>query len=1425
LAEQPLKGTQGAAAAAPASSKPPVPEKIGPYRVACELGRGAFGVVFQGFDEALKREVAIKVLNRGAIGSARAVERFLREAQVVAGLHHNHIVPVYQLGEHEGGFYIASRLIRGVTLSDIIPANGMPSASAVELLLALLDALAYAHDHGVIHRDVKPDNVLVDVSGQLHLTDFGLAGFLGGAQMTQDGALLGTPSYMAPEQTLGKQGVVGAAADQYAAGVVLYELLTGHLPFEGGPLSVLIHNIQHTPPPPLTELHPGLKASLQSICLKALAKRAEDRFVDCRAMARALRDWQSEVEVPPPPTVGLPANRPVADVPDVKDRRSPSPRPGPAPLVRRRGTDPPGETASLSSTHASDTGAAIRPTSAPGQDRPAHQPRGKMAGWVILSSGIVTALVLCLFGYFGVRSWHDQAEERLRKEADGQYRSGLFRDAGQRYKELSEKFPSSEHAPFYRFREVLSEVRRHVGDRPESPVELLDRIGLFIADNKKSPLLAEHGRDIGDTLVKLLVDWCAVVGVPSDDKPLAVLDHAAPVVAEAKAIPLPNGGAPADWAKLEAASVKLKTALDKARRDVALTERRNSVIKRLEKLAGDPSARSLLAFEALVRREEAELPGLANLPRVKNLKEALFDGHLRRVEYVRDPPPPARTGAGEETEPTILFDPLIHGAPGGSPRGDPIVLALVRGVLYALKQSTGEVKWATRVGVDTTALPVRVPADIGSTERILVLSSDTSTLTALDTDGRPLWRHALGAPVLGKPVVVDQRAYLVNYSGEIHEIELVAGKLVGVYRLGGTLSLGGTHEPGTKRIYFPADEGCVYVLDVGAQKCEMILYSRHPAGSLRCEPIIVTGRRLAPRYLILNQTNGLRGVQLRVFDLPLADRQARDRVLNPKANLEGWTWFRPYQDPEKLVMVSDAGMLGLFGIRHPNSLDQPLYPMLPRGSLTLAPLLGVSSRSARMRSRAEVVQVQGDDLWVLASDQLQRLRLARGLREGPRVVPLWDKPQLETLRLGSPLHRSQVVEDRTGRTSLVLVTQPPHRSTCWATCADDESGAVRWQRQLGLVCVRSPLPIPLANAPPLFLGVDHGGSLFSIDPTRKAVKPGTLLSGAASLDESSRQEPVVLPGGDGKSVYVIASPGGRHELVVRHVTPGSGRSLRMEESRAPLPATLGGTPAAVGSRLVVPLANGTLVRVPLPPLDPPHTPKWRDEDASPESQGHVVAVSDDRFLTTDGRRGLLCWKWPAGATNFIEQMPRVRESDLPTLQLSSRIVSAPLLLPGKPGALPLVCVADSAGVLSLVEVQVDGALLVKKAFPMLGEITSGPFLQMTPDGPRIGCIVGGSRLAWLDPDGDGPLWAHATASGEAIVGRPQLVGGMIVVADQSGRYVGLDPVSGKPLGKGYTLRGSVAPVASPVLFTKDRMLAPLSDGTILLLATARLREK
>jgi serine/threonine protein kinase len=268
------------------------PTRIGRFEVRERLSFGAFGTVYRAYDPQLQREVALKVLRPEATASSRAVERFQREAKAAARMTHAHIVRVFEAGQDGPHHFIASALVEGRTLSAMVPEGGMEASEAAQLLIQLANALDYAHRQGVIHRDVKPDNILVDEQGHLYLTDFGLAALTGlsDARLTQTGDLLGTPSYMSPEQAAGEWESVGPAADVYAAGAVLYYALTGRAPFEGPPMLVLFHH-QRTPAPPPSTLRAALDPALDAICLRALAKTPDERYANAREMAVALNEW------------------------------------------------------------------------------------------------------------------------------------------------------------------------------------------------------------------------------------------------------------------------------------------------------------------------------------------------------------------------------------------------------------------------------------------------------------------------------------------------------------------------------------------------------------------------------------------------------------------------------------------------------------------------------------------------------------------------------------------------------------------------------------------------------------------------------------------------------------------------------------------------------------------------------------------------------------------------------------------------------------------------------------------------------------------------------------------------------------------------------------------------------------------------------
>jgi serine/threonine protein kinase len=268
-----------------------VPSRIGRFELRCKLGAGAFGTVYRAYDPQLEREVALKVPRAGTLDSRQRVERFLREAKAVGRLRHPHIVPVYDAGRDGELYYIASAFIPGRPLSETIPGRGMEPHMAAQLVRELAEAVAYAHAQGVVHRDIKPANVMIDERGEPHLMDFGLAARQDSTEkLTHDGAILGTPAYMAPEQAGGQRGEAQPASDQYSLGVLLYELLTGRTPFEGPPAILLIHAVNMQPQPPRS-VKPGLPRDLETICLRALRKRPEDRYAGCQALADDLRRW------------------------------------------------------------------------------------------------------------------------------------------------------------------------------------------------------------------------------------------------------------------------------------------------------------------------------------------------------------------------------------------------------------------------------------------------------------------------------------------------------------------------------------------------------------------------------------------------------------------------------------------------------------------------------------------------------------------------------------------------------------------------------------------------------------------------------------------------------------------------------------------------------------------------------------------------------------------------------------------------------------------------------------------------------------------------------------------------------------------------------------------------------------------------------
>ena len=277
---------------------------LGDYELISQIGRGGMGVVFRAQQKSLGRIVALKMIRDEQVVSPVFLKRFQIEAEAAASLDHPHIVPIYEVGEEEGQHFYSMRLMEGGSLEERITPDGFVprhngsigerarQEQIAKLVARAARAVHHAHRKGVVHRDLKPSNILLDEDGHPHLSDFGIAKLRDGhAKLTITGALLGTPSYMSPEQAQGETHLLSPAADIYSLGAILYEMLTGKPPFSGITPVETLHRLTSEDPKRPTTLNPAVDRDLENICLKCLEKSPGQRYISAEALAEDLERW------------------------------------------------------------------------------------------------------------------------------------------------------------------------------------------------------------------------------------------------------------------------------------------------------------------------------------------------------------------------------------------------------------------------------------------------------------------------------------------------------------------------------------------------------------------------------------------------------------------------------------------------------------------------------------------------------------------------------------------------------------------------------------------------------------------------------------------------------------------------------------------------------------------------------------------------------------------------------------------------------------------------------------------------------------------------------------------------------------------------------------------------------------------------------
>jgi hypothetical protein len=1032
--------------------------------------------------------------------------------------------------------------------------------------------------------------------------------------------------------------------------------------------------------------------------------------------------------------------------------------------------------------------------------------------------GVLIALILFIIGGLAgggllLKSYLAAEPERLFAKGKKEYEAKNFGPAVGHFEQLMKDYPDFPRKNEAKFFLDLSTLRKEVDSIAtlSDPQPAMEQVKSFLttvesAEIKPFASPEKFGSDIWQTLNKLADDIASKAKKEFDqDQPHATellvqnLETLRPMVSTFRPKDLGN-----EAFVTEIAGLKSKVAAAKVRQ---------GILAQIDQQLLDPDDEKIAAAKVLARSVQLE----GDPAVVKRLEDA--EKKLQgQITYKRYDPPQQPQPLKDDGLTGLLFAPRIDVIdplrPAPPPGTGTVYFAVARGMLYALDEQTGRVRWATRVGIDTELVPLRIPATESRGEMVLVAVSDgtNSSLTArLVATGEIVWSQPLESSALGNPILVGNRVFLplkdavprkADTSGVIYEIEINSGLLLGRLRLGRPLAAGGVRQPGSGLIYFPAEAKSVYVFDMlkldpnGTRLDPQflgVIATEHMPGTLRSVPVLSSSEADAPgpRYLLLCQTEGLNEMKLRAFPLPPGGEIPRGGIVPVEIKLNGWSWFAPYCDGERLAVVTDRGEFGLFGINQAGNQDAPIFSLPPDA---------FKIPRADTPSRGQLIHAEEGTFWILARGEVKRIRIGLDAAEGIKVK-VYGNP----IPVGEPMQAPQVTPRGDG---FVLVTQQADSSGCLATFIEMPSGTIRWQRQIGMMSQGSPVLVGEK-----IFAVDQDCGLYQFD----AKKLSQSADGSWLLDDSwllaaplknVRTPPELFPLADGKGVLACAMQSSEvgPKLLVRTY-----QGIDMVTRSFPLAGDLAGPPVLMGNHLLVPLTTGTVFRIEVKELQKlEEGPSWRNNRLTPEATCKIAALSPEEFLVSDGNKSLLRFKW---TENFEPKG---------TIAWPEKFDSAISTLPR--GDHTLFCFSDVKGAVAIWDSrQMMNPKRVWRGSDK-GPIPTGvvlfPTLYSVQNQARIGFAVHGRTLVWVDPEKEAPLWIaspKADVKSDGLISAPALAGDRLLFADRAGWFQMLNLETGQWEGKRLSITGNIAPTGSPLKFAAEASLAPVSDGTLLLI--------